>query len=205
MTSRISRLGAIAAAALFMMAGATTAFAQDTTTDTTATPTQQTPTDAPVPPTTEIITPPADPVPVVAPTLTTPATTTTTTTVLSVPAQNPSGVVVPRQERGPMTVGNFNAAVANQASHLRRLNQLGSIPGERTTLINVANLSPSSTTAGIENAVSRAESRSASARAAASSNASIAAALSSAGVNADNVIAIAVRGHNENDVTVYHR
>jgi hypothetical protein len=205
MTSRIARLGATAAAAVFVMVGATPAFAQDTTTDTTAMPTQQ------VPPTTDVVTPPvttppADPTPVTVPAPATPATTTTTTTVLSVPAQtNPAGVMVPPQERGPMTVGNFNAAVSNQASHLRRLNQLGSIPGERITLINVANLSPSPATAGIENAISRAESRSASARAAASSHASIAAALSAAGVSADNVIAIAVRGHNENDVTVYHR
>jgi hypothetical protein len=213
MSSRKARLGAMAAAAVFVMVGATTAFAQDTT----ATPTGQppvgtpVPTDGPVPPATELTTPPADPAapmtapPETAPPVTTPAQPTTPAVIMQPPI-SPSQVVVPPQENGPMTVGNFSAAVNNQAQHLRRLNQLGTVPGERITIINVANLSPSPVTAGIENAVSRAETRSAaSARAAASNNASISAALSAAGISADNVVAIAVRGHNLNDVTVYHR
>ena len=98
-----------------------------------------------------------------------------------------------------------NAAVNNQASHLRRLRGLSNLTGSNITLIPVSKLSPSPATAGIENAITRAEGRAASARTAASGNAAISAALTAAGVSADAVLAIAVRGHNENDVTVYHR
>lgn len=134
-------------------------------------------------------------------------TTTTVTTVTLDPTANVNlqNVMVPPQMAGPMTVGNFNAAVNNQASHLRRIRGLSNLTGSQITLIPVSKLSPSPATAGIENAVTRAEGRAASARAAASENAAISAALTAAGVSADAVIAISVRGHEENDVTVYHR
>lgn len=237
MSSRRARLGAATVAAVFLMVGATTAFAQDTPTTqpptgtegagtlqtpaVPATPPEVTPETPPPPPTSvaPITAPVPEPAPTITPTPltqptttvqpTTPAMTTTTAITVdipSVPMTNPQGVVVPPQEKGPLTVGNFNAAVNSQAQHLRRLNQLGSIPGERITIINVANLSPSPATARIEAAVERAGTRSAtSARAASASNASVSAALSSAGISAENVLAIAVRGHNLNDVTIYHR
>ncbi|HEX6251906.1 MAG TPA: hypothetical protein VFZ56_10780 [Gemmatimonadaceae bacterium] len=129
----------------------------------------------------------------------------TTVTLEPTTTVNLQNVVVPPQMAGPMTVGNFNAAVNNQASHLRRLRGLSNLTGSNVTLIPVSKLSPSPATAGIENAITRAEGRAASARAAASDNTAISAALTAAGVNADAVLAIAVRGHNENDVTVYHR
>jgi hypothetical protein len=132
---------------------------------------------------------------------------------------DPQQVSVPPQSRGPLTVGSFNAAVRLQSQNIARLNRLGTnIPGQRITVINVRNLHPGPATAataraagavpttGVDNAITQAESRSAAAaQAAARNNTAVANALSQANISIDNVLAIAVRGHNLNDVTVYHR
>lgn len=204
MSSRKAFWGATAAAAMLAFAGTASLHAQEPTT-----PSDSVPVTTPAEPTTPPVAPaPAAVIPVT-PTVetTTPATTTRTTTVapVTMTVSNPASITVPPQMSGPMTVGNFNAAVNNQASHLRRLRGLSNLTGSNITLIPVSKLSPSPATAGIENAVTRAEGRAASSRTAASENAAIAAALTAAGVSADAVLAIAVRGHNENDVTVYHR
>lgn len=205
MSSRKTLMGAAAAAALFAFAGTASLHAQEPTpkdsvpVTTPAQPTTPT-TPAPTPTTpTEPVAAPTTPMPTTAP------TTTTTTVAMPATTMTPASVTVPPQTSGPMTVGNFNAAVNNQASHLRRLRGLSNLTGSQITLIPVSKLSPSPATANIENAVTRAEGRAASARTAASENAAISAALAAAGVSADAVIAISVRGHEENDVTVYHR
>jgi hypothetical protein len=132
---------------------------------------------------------------------------------------DPQQVTVPPQSRGPLTVGSFNAAVRLQSQNIARLNRLGTnIPGQRITVINVRNLHPGPASAataraagavpttGVDNAITQAESRSAAAaQAAARNNTAVANALSQANISIDNVLAIAVRGHNLNDVTVYHR
>lgn len=212
MSSRRALMGAAAVAAVFAITGTANLGAQEPTPADTAradTVPVTIPTDPIMP------TPPTDPAPtptptpeIVQPTPTPAPTTAPTTTMMAEPATTPvnlENVVVPPQTVGPMTVGNFNAAVNNQASHLRTLRGLSNLTGSQITFIPVSKLSPSPATAGIENAVTRAEGRAASSRTAASENAAISAALTAAGVSADAVLAIAVRGHNENDVTIYHR
>lgn len=201
MSSRKALMGAAAVAAVIAITGVPNLHAQDPT------PADTVPVTTPTDPVTPAPTPVptiVEPMPVVEPT---PPTTTTTTTIVMEPTTPVSlqNVVVPPQMAGPMTVGNFNAAVNNQASHLRKLRGLSNLTGSQITFIPVSKLSPSPATAGIENSVTRAEGRAASARTAAAENAAVTAALTAAGVSADAVLAIAVRGHNENDVTIYHR
>jgi outer membrane biosynthesis protein TonB len=206
MPLRKALMGAAAVAAVIAISGTANLEAQEPTT-----PADTVPVTTPTEPVTP--TPPTDPAPPPMPEVVEPAppaapTAAPTTTMTMEPATTPvnlQNVVVPPQTVGPMTVGNFNAAVNNQASHLRRLRGLSNLTGSQITLIPVSKLSPSPATAGIENAVTRAEGRAASARTAAAENAAVSAALTAAGVSADAVLAIAVRGHNENDVTVYHR
>lgn len=117
---------------------------------------------------------------------------------------SPQGVVVPPQDEGPMTVAAFAEAVRNQAAHRARLARLTNLPPQQVTVINIANLSPSPP-ASTDASVTRAESIAARRHAAVRAHSVVSDVLSRGGINVDNVLAIAVRGHLLNDVTIYHR
>lgn len=128
----------------------------------------------------------------------------TTSTPGSAQTMSPQGVVVPPQEEGPMTVAAFAEAVRNQATHRARLARLTNLPPQQVTVINIANLSPSPP-ASTDASVTRAESISARRHAAVRAHSVVSDVLSRGGINVDNVLALAVRGHLLNDVTIYHR
>lgn len=131
---------------------------------------------------------------------------------LAVPTSTPSiaqqvspvGVVVPPQDEGPMTVAAFAEAVRNQASHRARLARLTNLPPQQVTVINIASLSPSppaSTDASVTRAQNIATTRGRTLRA----HSVVSDVLSRGGISVENVLALAVRGHLLNDVTIYHR
>jgi hypothetical protein len=103
-----------------------------------------------------------------------------------------------------MTVAAFAEAVRNQAMHRARLARLTNLPPQQVTVINIANLSPSppaSTDASVTRAQNIATTRGRTLRA----HAVVSDVLSRAGIGIENVLALAVRGHLLNDVTIYHR
>lgn len=111
---------------------------------------------------------------------------------------------VPPQAVGPMTVARFVEAVNNQATHIARLRRLTDIPGTQVTVISTATLTGGS--AGeVDRATTRAGARTTSVRNAIRNHSVVSSALSSGGINVDSVVALAVRGHLLNDVTVYYR
>lgn len=121
-----------------------------------------------------------------------------------IPTTGFAQVTVPPQTVGPMTVGRFVEAVNNQASHLARLNRLRDIPGTQVTVINTATLSGGAM-GDVDRATTRAGARATSVRNAVRNHSVVSGALSSGGINVDSVVAVAVRGHLLNDVTVYYR
>lgn len=217
MYSRKAAIGAVAVA-LFLVAAPLVGHAQDppmpTTTDTiapvTTPPGEPTPVYTPEP-TPEPAEPTPEPAPVVTPTP--PAAFPPPPAAVEAPARatviTSAGaigpVTLPPQELGPMTIGNFSAAVRSQADHLARLRRLTNLSADHVTIINTGSLSPSPETAGIEASLSRAEARAESVRSAITGNAVVSSALASAGISAESVVAVSVRGHELNDVTIYHR
>lgn len=132
------------------------------------------------------------------------AVTTSTPSSAQVTTMSPQGVVVPPQDEGPMTVAAFAEAVRNQATHRARLARLTNLPPQQVTVINIANLSPSPP-ASTDASVTRAEGIATTRRRTLSGHAVVSDVLSRAGISVDNVLALAVRGHLLNDVTIYHR
>jgi hypothetical protein len=128
----------------------------------------------------------------------------TTSTPTGAQTMSPQGVVVPPQDEGPMTVAAFAEAVRNQATHRARLARLTNLPPQQVTVINIANLSPSppaSTDASVTRAEGIATTRGRTLRA----HSVVSDVLSRANIGVENVLALAVRGHLLNDVTLYHR
>jgi hypothetical protein len=128
----------------------------------------------------------------------------TTSTPTGAQTMSPQGVVVPPQDEGPMTVAAFVEAVRNQATHRARLARLTNLPPQQVTVINIANLSPSppaSTDASVTRAEGIATTRGRTLRA----HSVVSDVLSRANISVENVLALAVRGHLLNDVTLYHR
>ena len=128
----------------------------------------------------------------------------TTSTPAGAQTMSPQGVVVPPQDEGPMTVAAFAEAVRNQATHRARLARLTNLPPQQVTIINIANLSPSPP-ASTDASVTRAEGIATTRRRTVSAHSVVSDVLSRAGISVDNVLALAVRGHLLNDVTIYHR
>ena len=124
--------------------------------------------------------------------------------IAAIPSTGFAQATVPPQAVGPQTVGRFVEAVNNQASHIARLNRLTNIAGTQVTVINTATLT-AGTAAQVDNAATRAGARATSVRNAVRNHAVVSSALSSGGINVDSVVAVAVRGHLLNDVTVYYR
>jgi hypothetical protein len=124
--------------------------------------------------------------------------------VAAIPSLGLAQATVPPQAVGPQTVGRFVEAVNNQATHIARLRRLTDIPGTQVTVINTATLT-GGMSGDVDRATTRAGARTTSVRNAIRNHGVVSSALASGGINVDSVVALAVRGHLLNDVTVYYR
>lgn len=116
----------------------------------------------------------------------------------------PGPVDVNRQD-APGSYGNFIAALNTQRMHRQRLARINNLTPQEVTVSDVSTIAAPDNTTALDNAITRRASASRTASAAASGNSVVAGVLSSAGINADRVLAITVKGHGLRDVTVFYR
>ena len=122
-------------------------------------------------------------------------------------AQSSSAAVtvdVNRQD-APGSYGNFIAALNNQAMHRARFHRIRNLTAAEITVSDVSTIDSPDNTTGMDNAISRRASATASTRRSLGGHETIGGVLSAAGIDMSRVLAIRVDGHELRDVTVYYR